>query len=71
MMSDENKLTDQQLTGVTGGTGSDTSCGLSDVIYEPTHDITACDGSIGNVIYEPTHDLDKAVKNITGAVKKV
>ena len=68
MMSDNlNKLEQEDLEKVTGGTGGEVGS-VNNVIYEPTHDLTKC--GIGDVNYEPTHDLDKTVKNVTGAVKR-
>ena len=67
MMSDNlNKIEQEDLEKVTGGTVTEGSVG--NVIYEPTHDLTKC--GISDVNYEPTHDLDKTVKNVTGAVKR-
>ena len=67
MMSDNlNKIEQEDLEKVTGGTGNE--CSVSNVIYEPTHNLTEC--GISDVNYEPTHDLDKTVKNVTGAVKR-
>ncbi len=60
MTSDNlNKIEQEDLEKVTGGTGNEGS--VSNVIYEPAHDIKT-DGSIQNVPYEPTHDLDKQSK---------
>ena len=58
-MSDKNKIEDEKLKMVTGGTGNVEGGSIKDVEYDPTHDAAAYGDGIGDVIYDPTHDLDK------------
>lgn len=62
MMNDNlDKIKQEDMEKVTGGSGEPRTCSVNDVeLYEPSHDIN--DGSIKNVPYEPTHDIDKQSK---------
>ena len=55
------KIKQEDMEKVTGGSGEPRTCSVNDVVYEQTHDIKT-DGSIKNVPYEPTHELDKQSK---------